>query len=84
MPKGLVIIKANTAEVHRWRDFRRYNRNTGVSTVDENIVYTYPRMDDDRFQTEPLAIGVDEQGNDNGELLTIQELPELPKENKEE
>lgn len=81
--KGLVIVNIDSGEVHRWRNFRRYNPNTGISTTETSIVYTYPRMDDPRFQTEPLAIGVDENGIDTGEILVIQELPDLKKTEEE-
>lgn len=78
MAKGLVAISSNSEGVRRVRNFRRYNRNTGITTVEQQDVFLFPRADDDRFLTEPVGFCVDNNGQPTGEIIIIQELDDLP------
>lgn len=81
MAKGLVVVSSNTEGVRRVRNFRRYDKKTGITTVEKDDVFLFPRADDNRFLTEPVGIVVDtETGkHDTGEIIIIQELDDLPK-----
>ena len=80
MVKGLVAISSNTEGVRRVRNFRRYIKQTGVTVVEQNDVFLFPRTDDSRFLTEPVGFCVDDNGNPTGEIIVIQELEDLPAE----
>lgn len=78
MAKGLVAISSNTKGVKRVRNFRRYDKKTGITTVEQQDVFLFPRADDDRFLTEPVGFCVDNNGQPTGEIIIIQKLEDLP------
>ena len=78
MAKGLIAVRTSTAGMRRVRNFRRYDRETGTTTIEERDIFLFPRMDDNRFLTEPVGVVVDKDGNETGEIIIIQELDDLP------